>query len=341
MPQLPALRLVLAATVLATTGALANTLPPAGTTLYWSETAPQTRPFVPGASFIMSGAGLGGAAPVVQSLVSGTANIRGPNGLEAPDGQLWWPDQQLGQLSTSEPNGSGLSGFGVGNPYDLDIEAGTLYWSALNSNSLYKVTDPYGAAPVSELLLSGLSNPSAVDAAGGFLYWSEVAGTDRLRRSNLDGSNAVTLLTGIQSYDFEVTSQYIYLSTTFGEVVRSNLDGSGRISLASNIGFLNGIDVEGDAIYLSSLFGQLYAMDLNGQNLSTLYTAPVGSQLRGIVALAALPVPEPASGVLLLAGLGLGAARLRRRAVGAGPRRHRRHAYAGRHRPPAGPLKLR
>jgi hypothetical protein len=304
--------IVATALLLAAAAPHAATTPPPGTTVFWSEQGPQPGPGQAGPSSIQAGTGLGGPAAAVQGIVSGSANIRGPNGVEAIDDRLWWPDQQLGRISSAAPDGSGLRSFATGNTYDLDIEAGTLYWTALNSNSLFVVADPNAATPTSSVLLSGLSNPFAVDAAGGFLYWSEVAGTDRLRRSNLDGSNPVTLVTGIQSYDFEVTGGFIYLSTTFGEVVRTNLDGSGRVTLASGLGFLNGIDVDGNTIYVSSLFGSIQAMGLNGQDVTTLVSSSVGAQYRGVAVVSS--VPEPGMAALWLAGLGvLGGMQARRR----------------------------
>lgn len=289
--------------------ATAATAPPAGARVYWSEQGPQPGPGQAGPSYIKAGNGLGGPAPLVQTVVSGNANIKGPNGVEALDGRLWWPDQQLGVIATTLPDGSGRLTIGVSNPYDMDLEGGQLYITTLNDGRILRVADPLGAPSAPEPVLSGLSSPFAVDAAGGYLYWSEVSSSNRLRRSNLDGSGIVTLVSAVQSYDFQVTPQYIYLSTTAGEVLRTNLDGSGLTTLASGIGFLNGIEVTADRIYVSSFFGQVSVMGLGGESPTVIYDLP-GGPLRGVAVMAA--VPEPAGWMLMFVGLAVAGARAQR-----------------------------
>lgn len=294
---------LLAACAGATT--MAATAPPADARVYWSEQGPQPGPGQAGPSYIKAGSGLGGPTPLVQTVVSGNANVRGPNGVEALNGRIWWPDQQLGVIATTLPDGSGRVTIGVSNPYDMDLEGGQLYITTLNNGRILRVADPLGAQSAPELVLSGLSSPFAVDAAGGFLYWSEVSNSNRLRRSNLDGSDIVTLISAVQSYDFQVTPQYIYLSTTAGEVLRTNLDGSGLTTLASGIGFLNGIEVTADRIYVSSLFGQISVMGLGGEDPTMIYNLP-GGPVRGVAVITA--VPEPAGWMLMLAGLAVAGA---------------------------------
>ena len=48
-----------------------------------------------------------GSSPV--NIVSGTANILGPNGLESANGLLYWPDQQLGAVKQVNPDGTGAA----------------------------------------------------------------------------------------------------------------------------------------------------------------------------------------------------------------------------------------
>lgn len=168
------------------------------------------------------------------------------------------------------------------------------------------------------------------------MFWSQVGTSNRLMRSNLDGSGAQTLLTGVNSYDFEVTGGYIYLTTTDGFVKRANLDGSGLTTLASGLGFLNGIDVTDDTIYVSALngvttlpsgtqtlgAGRIFSMGLDGSGAAEILRAqeiydrdqPFSpSQVRGVAVLA---VPEPSTYAMLLAGLGLTGLAARRRRCG-------------------------
>lgn len=258
----------------------------------------------------------------MNTVVSGASNIKGPNGVEIIDGRVWWLDQQLGRIQSVLPDGSDLKSYDATpsyNPYDLDVSGSNLYWTH-NGGGTINVIDMAAPSPASSVLMNGLNSPFAVDVADNFIYWSEVAGHDRLRRSAMDGSGAVTLVSNVQSYDFEVTSQYIYMTTTFGSVLRTNLDGTGSTTLASSLGFLNGIDVTDDLIYVSGLSGNIHSLGLLGENVSPLYSS---NQIRGVAYLpAALPaapaaVPEPST--LALVALGLigvpGFARRRNRGV--------------------------
>lgn len=275
----------------------------AADTLFWSEEAPSPRPFTAGESFIKSGLLPGGA---VSNVVTGSGNVKGANGVEFLGGRIWWPDARLGTINSAKPDGTDIQVYGDGtlNPYDVDLVGSTLYWSDQNGGKIFTI-DTAGQAWVSTMLIGGLSKPVAIDVVGSQIYWSEVTIAGAIKRADLDGSNAVTLMTGFGSYDFEVTGQYIYLSTTDGEVKRSNLDGSGLVTLASGLRLANGIDVTDEFIYVSSYQfpGEVTRMDLDGGNLTSMYLAPSSNFIRGVAVLEAAPVPEPST--LLLSGLGL------------------------------------
>jgi hypothetical protein len=281
----------------------------AADTLFWSETGPSPGPFLPSPSSIQSASLPGGT---VTAVVSGAGSVKGPNGVEFLGGRVWWPDQQLGLIQSAKPDGTDLRSYGDGtiNPYDVDLEGSTLYWSDQNGGRIFTI-DTAGAAPwVSTVLMSDVVKPVAIDVVGDRIYWSEVgSGARRVRRANLDGTGAVTLLSGVDAYDLEVTDQYIYYannnpSTFAGQVLRTNLDGSGLAVLATGYGLVNGIDVTDDAIFLSQFQfdPQIVRMALDGSGATVIHTAPAdGSVLRGVAVLVA--VPEPST--LLLSALGL------------------------------------
>lgn len=285
----------------------------AADTLYWTEVGPSPARSQPGPAYIKSGTLPGGT---VAPIVSGAANVKSTNGLEFLSGRIFWTDPGLGTINSAKPDGSDIQVYGDGtlNPYDIDLVGSTLYWSDQSANQILTI-DTAGDPTVSTLLFGGLDKPVAIDVVGSQIYWSEVSSSGRIRRSDLDGSNAVTLLTGSQSYDFEVTDQYIYLSTTFGEVKRANLDGTGLVTLATGLGLANGIDVTDNAIYVSQYQfpSQIVRMDLDGGNLAQMYEAPAdGSVVRGVAVLVA--VPEPSTIALSVLGLiGVAAVSRRRR----------------------------
>lgn len=277
----------------------------AADTLFWFEEAPSLIAFTSGPGFIMSGLLPGGTAAAV---VSGSGNVKGGNGVEFLGGRIWWPDVQLGTINSANPDGTDVRAYGSGalNPYDVDLVGSTLYWSDQNGGKIFTI-DTLGDPTVSTRLMGGLTKPVAIDVVGSQIYWSEITIAGRIRRADLDGSNAVTLMTGFGSYDFEVTDQYIYFSTTAGEVKRSNLDGTGLVTLASGFRLANGIDVTDEFIYVSSYQfpGEITRMDLDGSNVTSMYQAPGSNFVRGVAVLVAAPVPEPETYVLMLAGIAL------------------------------------
>jgi len=300
--------------------------------LVWSETYQVFTPRFSTVGSIDTATVPGGPS---SALVTSQTQVKGPNGVEFVAGRIWWPDQQLNAIGSTQADGSDFRSYGVSGPYDLDVHGNTLYVTRLNSGDI-RTIDLTAANPGAVLFKSGLTSPFAIDVTADGVYWSQVTSSNRLMRSNLDGSNVQTLLTDVQTYDFEVAGAYIYLTTTDGFVKRSNLDGSDLTTLASGLGFLNGIDVTDDTIYVSALqgvttlpsgnqtlgAGRIFSMGLDGSGAVEVIRAqevfdpnlPFSpSQMRGVAVLA---VPEPETTALLLAGLGVigAAARRRRRA---------------------------
>lgn len=298
--------------------------------LVWSETYQQFLPRFANIGSINGATVPGGDA---SALVTDQTRVKGPNGVEFVGGRLWWPDQQLNRVVSMLPDGTEFKTYNVAGAYDVDVQGGMLYVTRQNSGDILRL-DLSLNFPPAMTVHSGLSSPFAIDVTADGVFWSQVGTSNRLMRSNLDGSNVQTLLTGMNSYDFEVSGSHIYLTTTDGFVKRANLDGSDLTTLASGLGFLNGIDVTDEAIYVSALngvttllsgtetlgAGRIFSMGLDGSGAAEILRAQESydpnqpfspSQVCGVAVLA---VPEPSSYALLLAGLGLTglAARCRR-----------------------------
>lgn len=282
-------------------------------------------------------------------LVTDQTQVKGPNGIEFLAGRLWWPNQQkipisngfvvnnLWSIGSSLPDGSDVQVISTGGfqPYDLDVQGNLVYWTDQNSNVIRRF-DVTTARRTSSNFITGVTSPFAIDVTADAVYWSQVGTSNRIMRSNSDGTNITTLVTGITSYDFEVVGSQIYYTTTDGSVLRSGLDGSGLTTLASGLGFLNGIDVTDNAIYVSILnglvttpggnttlgAGRIARMNLDGSDAAIVHIAPQvfpsgaapfdPSLVRGVAVVTA-PVPEPGTYALMLAGIALVAGVARRR----------------------------
>lgn len=308
----------------------------AADSLVWSETYQKFLPRFANIGSINTGSLLPGSP--TSALVNDSSQVKGPNGVEFVAGRIWWPDQQLGLIGSVKADGTDYQAFFTPRtPYDLDVHGSKLYWTSQQTNQIYTI-DLSQSDPDSTLLLdSGLASPFAIDVTADGIYWSQVASSSRLMRSNLDGTNVQTLLTGVQSYDFEVVGSSIYMSTTDGFIKRSNLDGSDLVTLASGLGFLNGIDVTNNAIYVSVLegvttlpsgtqtlgAGRVLGMALDGSGVKEIHRAqeiydpllPFSpSKVRGVAVVSAVTaVPEAQSYALMLAGLGVVGVVVRRR----------------------------
>jgi hypothetical protein len=150
---------------------------------------------------------------------------------------------------------------------------------------------------------------------GQYLYFSDTT-NDSIRRSNLDGSNVVQLVTGLQTpYDLQVAGGFLYWVDQGANLLqRSALDGS-NVTTLINASFLNapsGIYVSSDTIYFTQANLGVYRADLDGSNISQLVSGGTGYLfLDGPVS--AIPEPSTYAG---LAGLAAFALVILRRRVG-------------------------
>lgn len=241
-----------------------------------------------------------GSSPV--NIVTGAANVLGPNGIETANGLLYWPDQQLGAIKRANPDGSGVTTFAAAsNPYDVVEVAGQVYWTSQTGNYLDKQL-AIGTGYQRILGSPDIASPFAVDVTSSNIYWSRVSGSGSILRSDLNGGNIVPLISNVYVYDLQVTTNYIYFVNNNypSGVMRANLDGSSVTNFITDtfgIGTLNGICVTGDAIYWSALMddygGGIRRANLNGGNRTNLYNAPPGIAVRGVVVLAETTTVTP------------------------------------------------
>ncbi len=240
------------------------------------------------------------------NIVSGAANVLGPNGLETANGLLYWPDQQLGAIQQANLDGSGVTTFAsANNPYDVFGTATQIYWNSQTANYIdTQLTNGTGylrlfASPV-------VDRPIAIEVTASNIYWAEFGSPGNLRRSDLNGSNIVTLIPSVDVRDFQVTSNYIYFADVKfpgGALKRANLDGTGVTNLVTapfgGVDLINGVCVVSNAIYWSEYNiasgGGIRRASLNGSNRVDLYNAPPGTGIRGIVVLADVVSTAPAA----------------------------------------------
>jgi hypothetical protein len=239
-----------------------------------------------------------GSNPV--NIVSGIANVKGPNGLETANGLLYWPDQQLNAIKQVNPDGTGVATFvSANNPYDVFGTSTQIYWTSLTGNYLdTQLTNGTGFQRI--LNSSTISSPFAIEVTATNLYWSRASGAGSILRSDLNGGNIVTIIPSAYVYDMQVTSNYIYYGDNNypSAIKRANLDGTGITNLITDtfgIGLINGLCVTTNFIYWSeynpSSGGGIRRASLGGTGRIDVYNAPPGSEIRGVVVLPDVATP--------------------------------------------------
>lgn len=156
-----------------------------------------------------------------------------------------------------------------------------MYWTEVQSggNGQIERADLNGSNRETVLQLPGLSATDvAVDVEGGKMYWGEV-NSRLLRRANLDGSGAETLvaLSGFLKpgdLELDLQSGKVYWTEfdegTGGSIRRANLDGSALdtvIPLSAALYAAIALDVDGGKIYYSEVYNDtILRADLDGAN---------------------------------------------------------------------------
>ena len=143
-----------------------------------------------------------------------------------------------------------------------------------------------------DLVTTGLGSPYgiALDVAGGKMYWAD-AGTAKIQRANLDGSNVQDLVPlGLSlpiCIALDVTGNKMYWTDRgTGKIQRANLDGSNVQDLVFGVRGLHGIalDVAGNKMYWTdNEAGKIQRANLDGTTIEDLVAT--GLQLPNEIAL--------------------------------------------------------
>ena len=164
-------------------------------------------------------------------------------------------------------------------------QAGKLYWTQLNSESIRRSN--LDGSGVEDLVTTGLGTPSglALDVSGGKMYWTEV-GSDRIRRSNLDGSGIEDLVTTGLNWPSDIAldvsgGKMYWTDTNTNKIQRSNFDGSGvedlvTTGLRSPTGLA--LDVSGGKMYWTEVGSdRIRRSNLDGSGIEDLVTTGLGA----------------------------------------------------------------
>ncbi|KAA3606483.1 MAG: T9SS C-terminal target domain-containing protein [Calditrichaeota bacterium] len=112
------------------------------------------------------------------------------------------------------------------------------------------------------------------------VYWS-VLSTQSIHKSNLDGTSAETVKTGINAYDFQIDyfNQKMYWIDNGTSIKRADIDGSNVEGLITGLSQLKGIalDLENDKIYFTnSALDKIQKSNLDGSNVEDVVDTNAG-----------------------------------------------------------------
>ena len=212
---------------------LSLALDEAGGKLYWTDSGTD----------MIQRANLDGSE--IEDLVTTGLSIPRGLALDVAGGKLYWTDNGTDKIQRANLDGTeveDLVTIGLETPRGLilDAAAGKLYWTDSGTDKIQRAN--LDGSEVEDLVSEGLQSPrglaltrtpAAADnhppVAVPLLYWTD-ARTDRIQRSNLDGSDLRTLVTGLKqprdiALDRDAGRMY-WTDSVVDKIRRANLDGS-------------------------------------------------------------------------------------------------------------------
>lgn len=151
------------------------------------------------------------------------------------------------------------------------LPAQTLFW-AQNGNDRVQTMSAAGGAVTD--LTPTLTNPWGVAFANGFIYFTEDS-AGKIWRMDANGANRTQLASGLSfPRDIAVNSTHLFWVNISGSVFRSNLDGSGIVTLATvGSDFLQGIAVTDSYLYWTNATAHsIQRSNLDGTGVTSLVT---------------------------------------------------------------------
>jgi len=127
-------------------------------------------------------------------------------------------------------------------------------------------------------LVTGLNNPNGITVHNDQIYWAD-SYTDKIQRSNLDGSNVTDLVTGLSNPNgITIHNDQIYWSDpATDKIQRSNLDGSNVTDLITGLVDPSGLTIHNDQIYWTApATDKIQRSNLDGSNITDLFTSDDG-----------------------------------------------------------------
>lgn len=296
----------------------------AGLLLTWLAPAARASGIFWGASTAIASANLDGTG-VNNSFIAGANS---PFDVVVDGAFIYWTNLNGGTIGRANLDGTGVNQSfitGASSPVGLAVDATHIYWTNGASSGPSIGRANLDGTGVNQTFIPGVSAPGlAVD--GSYLFFSTNPGPGlgppSIGRANLDGTGVnpsfITPSTALSDlFGLAVDGTHIYWahlgSNTIG---RANLDGTGvNDSFITGANLPAGVAVDGTFIYwansgTSSTLQSIGRANLDGTGVNQSFITPG----YGPIGIAVSPVPEPATGLLVMAGvLGLAVTRCRAR----------------------------
>jgi sugar lactone lactonase YvrE len=205
-----------------------------------------------------------------------------PLGLAVDARSLYWTDPVAQTINQANLDGTGQPRAIVTGQSSPSFMAVTLpvsdhlYWANSGDGTIWRA-NPDGSGATA--IVSGQTSAEGVAVDARHLYWTSNAGISRAR---LDGTNAQTILPGVDAYALAVDASHLYwIDIAQGSVRRANLDGTSPQTIVPDQGLASGLAVDASHLYWTDHFdGTIIRANLDGtgqpQTLFTGQNGPAG-----------------------------------------------------------------